>query len=58
MGLLSGSPGSALKAKVLKSEDSINERDTGISTPVATTAGASGSAALLIITTGAGDEIQ
>ena len=34
VGLLSGSPGNALKANVLKSEDSTNDKETGISCPV------------------------
>ena len=36
-GLLSGSPGSALNASVLKSDDSMNESDTGTVFPVAAT---------------------
>ena len=34
VGLLSGSPGNALNARVLKSEDSINERSDVIVAPV------------------------
>ena len=41
VGLLSGSPGNALKANVLKSEDSMKFKVTGISFPVKV-AGASG----------------
>ena len=36
VGLLSGSPGNALNAKVLKSDDSINERSDVMVAPVCT----------------------
>ena len=55
-GLLSGSPGNALKASVLKSDDSIKVRDTGMSFPVGTT-GAANSPPCKTTTAG-GDEIQ
>ena len=58
VGLLSGSPGNALNAKVLKSDDSINERDELIVAPVCVAGPADTESPAIIATTGAGSDIQ
>ncbi len=58
VGLLSGSPGNALNAKVLKSDDSINERSDVMVAPVCAAGPAEGAAPAIISATGGGAEIQ
>ena len=58
VGLLSGSPGNALNAKVLKSDDSINERSDVMVAPVCTAGPAWSSPPPINATTGGGCEIQ
>ena len=58
VGLLSGSPGSALNANTLKSEDSTNTKSCVIVFPVATAGAPVSFAPLIASTTGAGVDIQ
>ena len=58
VGLLSGSPGNALNAKVLKSDDSINEREVIIVAPVCAAVPVAPESPAIIATTGGGVEIQ